>query len=249
MDALRIRMEGGMERIEAATADARRLSRRLRRAAGPISGLFVGKRSLADEIASFLRGQPAVEEAVDRLAKLVILEGMTEGTDPRVLREWRDARGRLGERAAKACEALAASSAGSVLEDLRRVEDQLRGPPPVPALPVASPLTPSPATPLADGRFGMQWAQYRAQHGWGAIVNSIGPITIAAMAIQGAAAGTVAMFFLWGAANVRWIRQMARWPCPSCGKPFAQWRVVFAPYCEHCGLKKFEGDQPKQLGP
>src|SRR5687767_4059543 len=91
MDALRIRMEGGMERIEAATAEARRLAKRLGRLAGPISGLFVRERPLAEEIARFIRAQPAVEEAVDRLARMVTTERMSEGTDPRVLREWRSA--------------------------------------------------------------------------------------------------------------------------------------------------------------
>lgn len=240
-----------MERIEAATAEAQRLSRRLGRVAGPIRGLLVGKRSLADEIAGFLRGQPAVEEAVDRLARMVTVERPVEETaGPRVLREWRSERARLADRAAKACRALAAGPAGtSLVEDLARVEDRLRGPrqaqvPEVAIGPGAGMTGTVPA-----GRFGAQWEQYRSQQGWGALVNAIGPMAIAAMALEGSGAGTIGLFFLWGWANLRWLRRMARWPCPSCGKPFAQWRVLFAPYCEHCGLKKFDGARPEQLGP
>src|SRR5262245_2239388 len=120
--ALRIRMEGGMEAIEAAGADTLTLAKRLRRAAGPLGRLFLDRIGLADRIHSFTREQARVDEATARLERMGTAEGWPDGRAPRCLEDLRLSREKLAKAVMRACLGLGGEPSGALVEDLARVE-------------------------------------------------------------------------------------------------------------------------------
>ncbi|HEY8211560.1 MAG TPA: hypothetical protein VIG99_28955 [Myxococcaceae bacterium] len=236
--ALRIRMEGGLEAIEAAGQDSLRLEKRLRRATGLLGGLFLDRLGLADRTRDFAREQARVDEATARLERLGAAEGWPDGHAPRCLEELRHARMKLGRTAARTCLRLGGSPAGALLEDLARVEAQLRGGPPqvVDAVKVVAP--PDPNAPYAA-----QWRDYRSRRWAGVLINLVGPLWIAALATS-ASPLAVPAFIAWGVANYSWAGWMGRFSCPRCKEYFSEGHPLSPRYCEHCGLARFEGDDP-----
>src|SRR5262245_49825445 len=195
--ALRIRMEGGLEAIEAAGTDSLRLERRLRRANGFWGWLFLDRIGLADQARDFAREQARVDEATARLERLGTAEGWPNGRAPRCLEDLRRARMKLGTTAARTCLRLGGSPSGALLEDLARVEAQLRGPSQVvDALKVAAP--PDPNAPYAA-----QWRDYRSRRWAGVLINVVGPLWLAALAASSSPLA-VPGFIAWVVANYSW---------------------------------------------
>jgi len=238
--ALRIRMEGGMEAIELSGLEARRLARRLRRAGGPLGWLLLNRGALADEVRAFAREQARVDEAASRLEKLGAAEGWPGGRAPRCLEDLARARKRLAEAAARACLGLGASPSGALLEDLARIEAQLRGGPAV----VDAPLVVEPADPSAP--YAPQWQVFRSRRRTGALLTVAGPALIAVLAASASAAAAPA-FIGWVIANYLWASRMGQFACPRCRQPFAEKHPLAPSRCDHCGLLRYEGDVPRRL--
>ena len=212
--ALRIRMEGGLEAIEAAGMDSLRLDGRLRRASGLLGWLFLDRLSLADRVRDFAREQSRVDEATARLERLGASDGWPDGRAPRCLEDLRRARMKLGRTAARACLRLGGSPSGTLLEDLARVEAQLRGGPPV----VDSPKVLAPPDPNAP--YAPQWREYRSRRRAGLLLNLFGPLWLAALATS-ASPLAVPAFIAWVVANYSWAGWMGRFACPRCKEYFS----------------------------
>lgn len=231
---LRIRMEGGLEAIEAAGAESLRMAKRLRRANGLLSRLFLDRAALADRVRDFARDQPRVDEAAARLERLGAAEGWPQGRPPRCLEDLRRARTKLGLAAARACLALGGSPAGALVEDLQRVESQLRG---------RGQVVEALAVP-ADGSapYAAQWRDFRSRRRAGMLLNSVGPLWIAALA---ASVNPLAVpaFIAWVVGNYSWVGWMGRFECPRCKEPFSERHPLSPSRCEHCGLLRYEGDE------
>src|SRR5262245_17719353 len=112
--ALRIRMEGGLEAIEAAAPESLRMAKRLRRATGLVGWLFLDRISLADRLRDFAREQARVDEATARLERLGAAEGWLDERPPPCLEDLRRARLKLGRSAARACLRLGGSPSGAL---------------------------------------------------------------------------------------------------------------------------------------
>jgi len=246
--ALRIRMEGGLEAIEAAGAESLRMARRLRRASGLFGWLFLDRIELANRVRDFAREQARVDEAIGRLERLGTAEGWPEGRPPRSLEDLQHARLKLGRAAAGACLRLGGVPSGALVEDLQRVEAQLRGgPPTVDALAVSPQPTarqPEKWEPVGpDAPYAAQWRDYRSRRRAGMLLNSIGPLWIAALA-SSVSPLAVPAFIAWLVANYSWAGWMGRFECPRCKEPFSEAHPLSPKRCEHCGLLRYEGDEP-----
>jgi len=237
--ALRIRMEGGLEAIEAAGAESLRMAKRLRRATGLVGWLFLDRIGLADRVRDFAREQARVDEATARLERLGAADGWPQGRPPRCVEELARARVKLGRAAARACLRLGGSPSGALVEDLQRVEAQLRGRSEgVDALAVA----PVPAAPVEGAPYAAHWRDYRSRRRAGMLLNSIGPLWIAGLAAS-VSPLAVPAFIAWVVGNLSWAGWMGRFECPRCKEPFSE-RHPFSPTrCEHCGLRRYEGDE------
>src|SRR6185295_18411330 len=191
--ALRIRMEGGLEAIEAAGAESLRMARRLGRATGLVGWLFLDRIGLADTVRDFAREQARVDEAVARLERLGTAEGWPQGRPPRSLEELSRARMKLGRAAARACLRLGGSPSGALVEDLQLVD----------ALSV-SPHPQVPAGPPVEGSpYSAQWRDYRSRRRAGMLLNSIGPLWIAGLAVS-VSPLAVPAFIAWVVGNLSW---------------------------------------------
>jgi hypothetical protein len=235
-ESLRIRMEGGLEAIERATVESRRLARRLRRAGGPLGWLFLDRHGLADDVRDFAREQARVDDATARLERLGALEGWPDSREPPCLEELRRSRKQLAEAASRACLGLGGSPSGALVEDLARVESQLRGGPEV----VDAPLVVEPADPKAP--YTAQWKDFRNRRRAGVLLNLVGPVWIASLATS---SHPVALLFVGGAwllGNVRWAGWMGRFTCPRCKRTFNEQVAISPLSCDHCGLRRYEGD-------
>ncbi|HYV43894.1 MAG TPA: hypothetical protein VFA20_03490 [Myxococcaceae bacterium] len=241
--ALRIRMEGGLEAIEAAGAESLRMARRLGRATGLVGWLFLDRIGLADRVRDFAREQARVDEAVARLERLGTAEGWPLGRPPRCLEELSRARMKLGRAAARACLRLGGSPSGAVVEDLQRVEAQLRGRNEVVDALAVSPRPTVPAgLPVEGSPYAAQWRDYRSRRRAGMLLNSIGPLWIAALAAS-VSPLAVPAFIAWVVGNLSWAGWMGRFECPRCKEPFSERHPLSPTRCEHCGLLRYEGDE------
>lgn len=236
--ALRIRMEGGLEAIEAAGADSLRLERQLRRATGLLGWLLLDRIGLADRARDFAREQARVDEATARLERLGASEGWPGARAPRCLEDLPRARMKLGRTAARACQRLGGVPSGALLEDLSRVEAQLRGGPQVVDAVVAPPAPSDP-----DAPYAAQWGDYRSRRWAGVLINLVGPLWLAALA-SSVSPLAVPSFIAWVVANYSWAGWMGRFACPRCKEYFAERHPLSPSHCEHCGLARFEGDGP-----
>jgi hypothetical protein len=232
--ALRIRMEGGMEAIEAAAPDARALTKRLRSAAGPLGWIWLDRLALAERVRAFSREQARVDEAIARLERMGATEGWPDGRAPRCLADLRVAREKLAKVAWRACLALGGTPSGALVEDLARVEAQLRGP--------AEVVDAVPVEPVDPGApYAPQWREFRARRRAGMAINVIGPLWIAVLT-AGVSPAAVPAFIGWVVANFYWAGWMARFQCPRCKQPFAEHHPLAPARCDHCGLLRYEGD-------
>ena len=232
--ALRIRMEGGMEAIEAAGVDARDLAKRLRRATGLLSWLWLDRLGLAERIHAFAREQARVDEATARLERMGAMEGWPGGRAPRCLEELRVSREKLARVAMQACTGLGGEPSGALVEDLARVEARLRG-----RTEVVDAVVVEPADPAAP--YAAQWKTFRERRQAGVAINALGPICIAALT-AGASPLAVPMFAGWVMANFAWVGWMGRFACPRCKEPFSEKHPLASSRCDHCGLLRYEGD-------
>jgi len=232
--ALRIRMEGGLEAIEAAGADARALAKKLRRAGGPLGWLWLDRAGLADRIRSFTREQARVDEATVRLERMGAAEGWPDGRAPRCLEDLRLSREKLARAATRTCLGLGGSPSGALVEDLARVEAQLRGGPEV--VEAVDPAAP----------YAAQWRSFRARRRVGVLLNLVGPAWIAALNIT-VSSGVATAFIGWLVANYLWAGWMGRFTCPRCRQPFSERTLLSPAHCDHCGLVRYEGDRPRRL--
>lgn len=232
--ALRIRMEGGMEAIEVASLDARELTRRLRRASGPLGWLWMDRIGLADRIRSFAREQARVDEATVRLERMGAAEGWPGDRVPSCLEDLRLSREKLARAATRACMGLGGAPSGALVEDLARVEAQLRGGPEV-----VDALVVEPADPSAP--YAPQWREFRSRRRTGVALNVIGPVWIAALTAS-VSPVAVPVFIGWVLANYVWAGWMGRFACPRCKQPFSERHPLAPARCDHCGLLRYEGD-------
>jgi len=235
--ALRIRMEGGLEAIESASGESLALARQLRRASWPLGFLFVDRFALADRVRAFAREQARVDEATQRLAKLGATEGWPDGREPRCAEELRRARLKLGAAAARACLALGGSPSGALVEDLTRAESQLRQGPQT----VDAPLVVEPADPSAP--YAAQWRDFRARRRTGVLLNLLGPLWLWGLTTSVSPLAAPA-FIAWVVGNWVWSGWMGRFACPRCKEPFAERHPLTPERCDHCGLRRYEGDDP-----
>jgi len=242
--ALRIRMEGGLEAIEAAGAESLRMAKRLRRASGVVGWLILDRAALADRVRDFARDQARIDEAVARLERLGAAEGWPGDRPPHCLEGLRRARMKLGLAATRACLVLGGSPSGALVEDLQRVETQLRGRGQVVNAVEVAPRWATPVVPgSANAPYAPQWRDYRSRRRAGMLLNSIGPLWIAALA-SSVSPLAVPAFIAWLVANFSWVGWMGRFECPRCKEPFSERHPLSPTRCEHCGLLRYEGDEP-----
>jgi hypothetical protein len=150
---------------------------------------------------------------------------------------------KLGRTAARACGWLGGSPAGALVEDLQRVEAQLRGGPQVVDALAVAPRAAMATVPAGEGQYAAQWRDFRSRRRAGMLLNSIGPLWLAGLAVS-ASPLAVPAFIAWVVGNYSWAGWMGRFECPRCKETFSESHPLSPVRCEHCGLRRYEGDEP-----